>query len=55
MEHPAALNFLFVAALMAVGYWLEGINGKHGYVDRFLTPLPLGIVGAVGTVILGKW
>lgn len=36
---------LFVLALMILGIWLEGINGKHGIIDEFLTPLPLGLAG----------
>jgi hypothetical protein len=35
----------FIGSLMIVGAWLEGINGKHGLLDEFLTPLPLGVMG----------
>jgi hypothetical protein len=41
------LAFFFVSGLMVVGSWLETINGKHGFIDEFLTPLPLGIVGMI--------
>lgn len=39
------INAIFVVGLMILGSWLEGINGKHGIVDEFLTPLPLGLAG----------
>ena len=39
------VSVAFVFALMLLGSWLEGINGKHGLFDEFLTPLPLGIAG----------
>ena len=38
-------SIIFVVVLMGVGWILEGINGKHGLLDEFLTPLPLGMVG----------
>jgi hypothetical protein len=41
------VDFIFVGTLVIVGAWLESINGKHGFLDEFLTPLPLGIAGMV--------
>jgi hypothetical protein len=38
-------SFVFIFILMSLGAVLERINGKHGLLDEFLTPLPLGIVG----------
>lgn len=40
-------------ALMILGLWLEGINGKHGIIDEFLTPLPLGLAG-LGAIFLER-
>ena len=42
-EYGASVAFIF--GLMVVGAWLEGINGKHGFWDDMLTPLPLGVAG----------
>jgi hypothetical protein len=42
-----ATDFLFIAGLMALGLWLETINGKHGFVDEWLAPFPLGISGVI--------
>jgi hypothetical protein len=39
------IGFAFVSGLMVLGRWLETINGKHGIMDEFLTPLPLGVAG----------
>ncbi len=44
-EIAVGLSALFILSLMILGVWLEEINGKHGLLDEFLTPLPLGIVG----------
>lgn len=41
----AVIDFCFVVTLMFIGLWLENINGKHGFFDEFLTPLPLGLTG----------
>jgi hypothetical protein len=40
-------NFAFIAALMGLGLWFETINGKHGVVDEWLAPFPLGISGGI--------
>jgi hypothetical protein len=45
MTEELGVSILFIAALMIMGFWLEGINGKHGLFDELLTPLPLGIAG----------
>jgi len=34
-----------VFTFMLVGFWLENINGKNGWVDELLTPLPMGLCG----------
>ena len=44
---------LIVACFMALGLWLEGINGKHGWLDELLTPFPLGIAGC-GTIVFER-
>jgi hypothetical protein len=46
MDHLAA-NIAIVLALMCIGQWLGGINGKHGFFDELLTPLPLGFAGII--------
>jgi hypothetical protein len=45
MFEEYGVSVAFVFGLMVVGRWLEGINGKHGLFDEFLTPLPLGVAG----------
>lgn len=40
-----AVPLLFVFGLMTVGAWLERIGGMSDAMDKFLTPLPLGIGG----------
>jgi hypothetical protein len=42
----------FVLGLMAVGLWLESINGKHGFWDEMLTPSPMGLGGVI--VLIGE-
>jgi hypothetical protein len=42
-----ATDAVFLAALMALGLWLEGINGKHGVFDEWLAPVPLGVSGGI--------
>jgi hypothetical protein len=42
-----AINIAFIAGLIAVGWWLEPINGKRGFVDEWLAPFPLGISGGI--------
>ncbi len=46
-------NFVFVTGMMLLGSWLEGINGKHGLFDEFLTPLPMGLSG-MGVVFIER-
>jgi hypothetical protein len=45
-------DFIFVFGLMAIGAWLETINGRHGFADDLLTPFPLGLLGMA--MIVGK-
>jgi hypothetical protein len=47
MTEGLASSIIFISGLMIVGAWLEGINGKHGILDEFLTPLPLAIAGMI--------
>jgi hypothetical protein len=43
MIHP-----LFVIASFALlGLWLDSINGKRGFVDELLTPVPLAFAGLI--------
>jgi hypothetical protein len=42
-----ATDFGFVTGLMMVGAWLESTGGKDGWVDEWLTPLPLGLSGII--------
>jgi hypothetical protein len=42
-----AIDFMFLAGLMALGLWLETINGKHGVFDEWLAPFPLGVSGGI--------
>lgn len=46
-----AIDFFFILGLMCLGEWLESIGGINGWVDRFLTPLPLGISGGVIVIV----
>jgi hypothetical protein len=36
-----------ILGLMVLGFWLETINGKHGYADQLLAPIPLGVAGVL--------
>ena len=36
---------IFMISFMFLGAWLEGINGKHGFFDELLTPIPMGFCG----------
>ena len=35
------LNLMTIPALGALGLWLEGIGGNHGFADKFFSPIPL--------------
>jgi hypothetical protein len=50
----AGSGIFFIVGLMTVGFWLESINGKHGIVDEWLTPLPLGLSGCA-IVLFERW
>jgi hypothetical protein len=41
------IDIVLIAALMGVGFWLESINGKHGFFDELLTPFPMGLLGMI--------
>jgi hypothetical protein len=36
-----------IVSLVMLGAWLQTINGKHGLFDELLTPVPLGLGGAM--------
>jgi hypothetical protein len=40
-----AVDVAFVGTLIVLGRWLETINGKHGWVDEYLTWAPMGASG----------
>jgi len=37
--------------MMILGFWLETINGKHGWLDELFAPFPMGLAG-VSIVLL---
>ncbi|MFZ0494445.1 MAG: hypothetical protein WBG11_13100 [Methylocella sp.] len=43
----SVVDCLTVASLMIIGIWLEGIGGKHNFVDELLAPVPLGLGGVM--------
>ena len=45
MEYPMA-DIAVVVAFLCLGWWLESINGKHGFIDELLAPLPMGLGGS---------
>jgi hypothetical protein len=47
------LNLMTIPALGALGLWLEGLGGNHGFADRFFMPIPLASIGCI-FVILGS-
>jgi hypothetical protein len=38
---------LIIGAFAAVGFWLESIGCKDGFIDELLTPVPLSFVGII--------
>ncbi len=54
-QGDAKMNALILfAGFVAIGLWLEGINGKRDLFDLFLTPAPLGFLAAV-IVAMERW
>ena len=47
-----AFDLIFVASLMLLGMWLESINGKRGFIDELLTPIPMGLTALM--VLFGR-
>jgi hypothetical protein len=41
------VDSLTVASLMIIGIWLEGIGGKHNFIDELIAPVPLGVGGVM--------
>lgn len=41
------VDSLTVVSLVMIGIWLEGIGGKHDFVDELLAPVPLGLGGVM--------
>ena len=42
-----------IASFAILGLWLDSINGKHGFADELLTPVPLAFVGLVYELAIG--
>jgi hypothetical protein len=49
-----AVDCIFVIGLMVVGDWLDSIGEKTCWADRFLTPVPFGVVGVVNCVFMER-
>ena len=45
------ISIIFVAGLMGVGLWLERIGPMSCFVDRLLTPWPMGALGLVLSLV----
>lgn len=41
------VDSLTIASLMIIGIWLEGIGGKHNFIDELFAPVPLGLGGVM--------
>ncbi|MGC2223131.1 MAG: hypothetical protein WA624_12575 [Methylocella sp.] len=39
------IDLLTIAEFGILGFWLESINGKQGFIDDLLAPAPLAAVG----------
>jgi hypothetical protein len=48
-------DLIFIIALMLTGFWLEGINGKHGLWDELITPVPMAIAGVMVLLERAAW
>jgi hypothetical protein len=45
------IDLLTIAGFGILGYWLEFINGKQGFIDDLLAPAPLAAVGCFVTAL----
>lgn len=45
------LNLMTIPALGALGFWLEGIGGNRGFVDKFFSPIPLSVAGYIFVIL----
>jgi hypothetical protein len=45
------LNLMTIPALGALGLWLEGIGGNHGFADKFFSPIPLAFTGYIFAIL----
>ncbi|MGA7384238.1 MAG: hypothetical protein WBW81_05975 [Methylocella sp.] len=43
----SVIDSVTIACLMIIGFWLEGIGGKHNLADELLAPFPLGLGGVM--------
>jgi hypothetical protein len=41
------IDLLTIAGFGLLGFWLEPINGKQGFIDDLLAPAPLAAMGCV--------
>jgi hypothetical protein len=44
---------IVIASFAGLGFWLESIGGKRGFVDDLLTPVPLAFAGIIYEVTKG--
>jgi len=45
------IDLLTIAGFGILGFWLEFINGKQGFIDDLLAPAPLAAVGCFVTAL----
>ena len=45
------LNLMTIPALGALGLWLEGVGGNHGFADKFFSPIPLAFTGYIFAIL----
>jgi hypothetical protein len=45
------IDLLTIAGFGILGFWLESINGKQGFIDDLLAPAPLAAAGCFVTAL----
>jgi hypothetical protein len=45
------IDLLTIAGFGILGFWLEPINGKQGFIDDLLAPAPLAAAGCFFTAL----
>jgi hypothetical protein len=45
------IDLLTIAGFGILGFWLEPINGKQGFIDDLLAPAPLAAAGCIFTAL----